>query len=100
MPQDVNVMGKILWLGHLIILIYSIRCRNFNKLLIMLTTADSLWIGISIVESLAFAHTFSNPEESEPLWYRVSYPYFIHPMRYSVLGRKKDEIQIKSLKDF
>ena len=55
----------------------------------MLTTADSLWIGVSIVESLAFAHTFSDPGESEPLWYRWSYPHFIHPIRYSVLGRTK-----------
>ena len=70
-----------------------VHCRNFNKLLIMLTTADSLWILISIVESLAYAHTFSDPNEDEPLWYRVSYPYFIHPMRYSVLGRTEDEIE-------
>ena len=69
--------------------------RNFNKLLIMLTTADSLWIGVSIVESLAFAHTFSDPGESEPLWYRWSYPHFIHPIRYSVLGRTKLELRKK-----
>ena len=61
----------------------------------MLTTADSLWIGVSIVESLAFAHTFSDPGESEPLWYRWSYPHFIHPIRYSVLGRTKLELRKK-----
>ena len=61
----------------------------------MLTTADSLWIGVSIVESLAFAHTFSDPGESEPLWYRYSYPHFIHPIRYSVLGRTKLELKTK-----
>ena len=61
-------------------------CRNFNKLLIMLATADGLFIVISIVESVAFIAQFSDPDELEPLSYRLSYPYFLHPMRYSAKG--------------
>ena len=54
--------------------------RNFNKILITMSSTDSLLIIYYIIEK-AIVDTFS---ETPLWWYEVSFPYFLYPIRSMV----------------
>ena len=69
-----------------IITLICYESRNsFNKLLIYLAVVDLLLI-LNFVNELAVLNAFAG---SQPEWYVVGFPYFIHPLKVSLLlGRE------------
>ncbi|TRY77431.1 hypothetical protein TCAL_07428 [Tigriopus californicus] len=75
-----TILGSCGLLGNIITIFVLSKLqtsKNFNKLLITLATCDSLLIIYFIMEK-SIVETFSY---EEPLWYRVAYPYILHPLR-------------------
>lgn len=75
-----TILGSCGLLGNIITIFVLSKLqtsKNFNKLLITLATCDSLLIIYFIMEK-SIVETFSY---EEPHWYRVAYPYVLHPLR-------------------
>lgn len=76
----VTVVGIFGMTGNIIAIIVLRRIktnRNFNNLLITLSFSDFLLI-LDVVLEMSFIGIFMS---EEPHWFRVSYPYLLHPLR-------------------
>ena len=74
------VVGFFGLIGNILVIVVLPKVEsntNFNKMLILLAVVDCFVI-IFFVLDLSIVGQFL---AEEPLWYRVSYPYFIHPVR-------------------
>ena len=68
------------FLGNLLSIVVLLQCkenRNFHRLLAGLAIVDMLNL-LNLIVEVAIIGEFMN---SEPHWYKMAYPYFIHPMR-------------------
>ncbi len=75
----VGVLGIVGNVLTLIALIQFETVTTFNRLLIHLTVVDLLLIVVCVHE-FAVLNVFVG---HQPFWYRLTFPYFIHPLKVS-----------------
>jgi len=61
--------------------VFALFFRPFNKLLITLATVDSVLILMFIQDKTLVDVFLMSGGRPEPLWYSVTFPYLLHPVR-------------------
>ena len=83
-----GVLGNILTLIALIC--YESRRNSFNKLLIYMAVVDLLLI-LVFVNEFAVLNVFNM---GQPNWYKVSFAYFIHPLKVHAFVSSRESGQV------